>query len=305
MSEELDRREHSAPVKDYAYEARRSGTANIEPKSASDFFQDLLEAFKRLYLLPIILSVVFCTLFCVRARLTFNPIYRATATFTVNVNNASLHSSPTYSVNLAKQLSNTFPYIFGSDVLNNLIQQDLGMNEIPATIQAEAVGETNLFTINVYSRTPQTSYNVLHSAIDNYPRVADFVVGNTTLTLISESGLPQRPTNDISYKTELMKGVVVGCLVSLAVMIISVFTKTTVKDADDLKNMLNLKCLGTVPYIGRKRRGEGGMIEISDPDISRSFADSIRLLKARTQRACDELLNTAARSWIQSLFHCC
>ena len=232
--------------------------------------------------------MLFCTIFCVRARTVYNPIYQASATFTVNVTNANSKSSATYSINLAKQLSNTFPYIFESDVLNNLIQQDLGISEIPATITADPVGETNLFTMNVYSRTPQMSYNVLKSAIDNYPKVADLVVGNTTLTLISESGIPEKPIYDVSYKTELAKGVLVGCAAALVIIVISTLSKNTVKSADDLKSMLNLRSIGAVPYIGRKRRGEGSVIEITDENASKSFCDSIRLVRSRTERICAE-----------------
>jgi receptor protein-tyrosine kinase len=286
-------RRDQAPAQGYPREQEElmphgSVTANIAPRGLADYLNEILATAKRLYLLPIILAVVFSMLLCIRARIAFNPVYQASATFTVDVTNANSKGSASYTVNLAKQLSETFPYIFSSDVLSNLIMQDLGLTDIPATITAAAVGETNLFTINVYSRTPQMSYNILRSAINNYPRVADSVIGNTTLKVISDTGLAGKPTNAISYKMELLKGIALGLLISLIVIIIVTFTKTTVRDADDLKTMLNLKCLSTVPYIGRKRRGESGAIEISDPNMSKSFSDSIRLLRSRTERICAE-----------------
>ena len=259
------------------------------PLSFADFLQELLAVFKRLYVLPVILCILCSAVFCIKARADFNPIYQATATFAVNVSNYNSRNSATYSVSLAKQLSETFPYIFSSDVLNNLIRQDLDLETIPATITAEPVGETNLFIIKVYSRTPQMSYQVLRSAIENYPRVADFVIGNTTLTLISDNGIPRKPINTILYTKEIMKGVLLGLLLSLAVMVVATFTKATVRDSDDLKSMLNLRCLGNVPYLSRKKRAEKNMIEISSPDVSKNFADSIRLIRSRTLRACEEL----------------
>ncbi|MBR6109025.1 MAG: polysaccharide biosynthesis tyrosine autokinase [Clostridia bacterium] len=270
------------------YESIRNDAQKSSSVSITDFLHEFISVFRRMYLLPIILSVILSVILCVRARLEFNPIYQASATFTVDVNSASTKSSPTYSVSLSKQLSETFPYIFSSDVLINLIQQDLGLSSIPATITAEPVGQTNLFTIKVFSRTPQMSYNVLQSAINNYPRVADFVIGNTGMTLISDSGIPTKPTNSLSYKNELLKGVLFGCLGSLVIMIIATFAKNTVKDSDDLKKMLNLRCLGNVPYISRRRRANKSIIEISSPDISKSFSDSIRLIRSRIIKACDE-----------------
>ena len=147
--------------------AKVSETANINPMGIADYANEILNTARRMYLLPIILAVVFSAVLCIRARLAFNPVYQASATFTVEVTNSGSKGNASYSVGLAKQLSETFPFIFSSDVLSNLIMQDLGLTAIPATITAEAVGETNLFTINVYSRTPQMSYNILHSAIEN------------------------------------------------------------------------------------------------------------------------------------------
>lgn len=259
------------------------------PLSFADFLQELLAAFRRLYVLPVILSIVFCAILCIRARADFNPIYCAKATFAVNVTNSGARTGASYSVSLAKQLSETFPYIFSSDVLNNLIRQDLDLEEIPATIMAEPVGETNLFEISVYSRTPQMSYQVLRSAIENYPRVADFVIGNTTLSLISEPVIPEESTNTISYSRELVKGVLFGIVASLAVMVVSTLTKSTVRDSDDLKSMLNLRCLGNVPYTARKKRAEKRSVEISSPDVSKNFADSVRLVRTRTLRVCEEM----------------
>lgn len=268
--------------------AKVSETANIAPMGIADYANEILNTVRRMYILPIILVIVFSAILCLRARLAFNPVYKASATFTVEVTNSGSKGNASYSVGLAKQLSETFPYIFSSDVLSNLIMQDLGLTEIPATITAEAVGETNLFNISVYSRTPQMSYNILRSAIENYPRVADFVIGNTSLKLISDSGLSGKPTNSISYKVELAKGIGLGLLISLIVILIATFTKTTVRDADELKIMLNLRCLCTVPYLAKKRKGEENPIELSDPDLSKSFADSIRLLRSRTERFCTE-----------------
>lgn len=253
-----------------------------------DFIPDFLNALKRLYMVPIILSIVFALLLLLYVRATFDPQYKASATLTVSVANASPQSSPTYSVSLAKQLSATFPYIFSSDALSNMIKQDLGTNSVGGTIYASAIGETNLFTIDVTARDPQTAYNVLISAINNCTKVADFVVGDTVTTIISEPEIPLSPANTFSYKSIIVYGALIGAAIGLILVAISTRIKTTIKDSEDVKSILNIKSLGSIQNIGRRGRGEGVLIEVAAPNTPKDFSDSVRLLRSRVDRACSE-----------------
>lgn len=270
----------------------RNGDIGGEAKAlnATDLFKELLRALRRLYLLPIILSVLFSVGFCYYARVTFNPIYMSTATFTVTVNNVSSRSNQMYSAATAQQLSLTFPYIFSSGVLSNLIQKDIGLTSLPASISLEAVGDTNLFNLAVISRTPQMSYTILESAINNYPKVAEYVVGNTDIQLLSKPSMPTAPINSISYPTQIVNGVLWGCGTALVFIVVMTLTKTTVRNPNDLKSMLNLRCLGNVPYVSRRRRGgeERAMLSLSNEDVSKNFADAMRLIRSRTEKAFDE-----------------
>jgi len=266
------------------------GEENVKPINATEFIMELYRAVKRLYLLPIVLSVIFAVGFCYYARVTFNPIYRSNATFTVSVNNVSNRSSQAYSSATAQQLSLTFPYIFQSGVLSNLIMKDIGLTDLPASISLTAVGDTNLFTLSVISRTPQMSYTILESAINNYPKVAEYVVGNTDIELLSAPSMPSTPVNSISYKDQIVSGVLWGCGAALVFIVVMTLTKTTVRNPNDLKTMLNLRCVGNVPYVSRRKRSgeERKMLSLANEDVSKNFADSMRLIRSRTEKTLDE-----------------
>lgn len=91
---------------------------------------------------------------------------------------------------------------------------------------------------------PELAYKVLVSAIDKYPQVANYVVGNTELTLISPPAVPSAPYNSLSYASCIKKGAALGILLGIAVAVIAAATRKTVRSTAELKSILNLRCIG-------------------------------------------------------------
>lgn len=179
----------------HAHGRESSADAADSSFDLSVFAKDSLRMLLRLFWLPLLLAVVFSALFCYNAKRSYRPMYKASATFTVNVVGMSGASASYYSKSTAEQFARTFPYILTSGVLRNLICEDLKLKTLPASINAYVEGTTTLFTLETTAADPELAYKVLVSAIDKYPQVANYVVGNTELTLIS---LPQFPLHPIT-----------------------------------------------------------------------------------------------------------
>lgn len=88
--------------------------------------------------------------------------------------------------------------------------ESLGVDSIPASISAEAIQDTSIFTINVTASDPQTAYDVLQAVIQYYPQVAEYIIGDTQLTLMDESGIPEKPQNPQNFTGAVAKGVAAG-----------------------------------------------------------------------------------------------
>ena len=82
-----------------------------------------------------------------------------------------------------------------SGVLKDVVARDLGIGAVTSEIQASVMENTNLFTIRVRDASPETAYRVMKSVITNYPEVAEYIIGATTLTVVDESGVPAVPVN--------------------------------------------------------------------------------------------------------------
>ena len=90
-------------------------------------------------------------------------------------------------------MGKTFSYIVTSGVLRDVVARDLGVGYVSSEISASVMEGTNLFTISVRDASPEMAYDVLQSVINNYPEVAQYIIGATQLTVVDESGVPTAP----------------------------------------------------------------------------------------------------------------
>lgn len=218
--------------------------------------------------------------------ITFKPVYSTSATFTVAISNSYGNSTKTYNNKTAQQMAKTFPYILQSGVLSDIVATELGYQTLPGTVTATAVEDTNLFTLKVSAADPQLAFDILQSVIRNYPKVAEFVVGSTTLTLLSEDGVVTEPSNAVSWRTAFKYGMLIGVAIGLVAVVLYMLLHRTVRRVEDLKGLSNAKCLAVVPHLTQKRRSrESRGVLITQKRVSRSFVEAVYRLRASAEKA--------------------
>ncbi len=227
--------------------------------------------------------------------LTFKPIYSTSATFTVAISNNYGNSTKTYNNKTAQQMAKTFPYVLQSGVLSDMVATELGYSSLPGTVSATAVEDTNLFTLTVRAADPQLAYDILQSVIQNYPRVAEFVVGATALTLLNEDGVVTTPINAVSWRTVLRDGAVIGLVVGGLSIVLYMLLHRTVRRVEDLKRLSNAKCLAVVPHLTQKKHSrENTGVLITQKRVSRGFVEAIYRLRTGAEKAGAQVLLTTS-----------
>lgn len=267
------------------YESR-----NVESdENKIDIIQGIVKGwkcFKKTWWLLLILAAVGVGIAGVYRLFIFQPVYTASSSFTVGTN-GERSSANTYSTQITmEQMSATFPYILESGALRSVVMEDLGLTELDADITASALENTSLFQISVTSSDPDLSYNVLQSVINNYPQVARYIVGNTSLTLLDTTGVPSAPSNSIGKRTLLACGTGGGALVYLIILIIFSYTRRTVMSGDSLKRYINVECVGTVPqnYMKRRSNKNNQLMLIDRRTTTPSFTEAMNTLYIRSSR---------------------
>lgn len=223
------------------------------------YIGDVWRGVRKFWWLCVVLALVFSVLLAAFSFISFTPMYTVSATFTVQTQDISASGtgitsySYYYNRTTAEQLSDTFPYILESNLLQTAICEDLGIERMPASIQATSVAGTNMFTMKATGKTAQETYDVLISAMENYPTVAEYVIGTSKLTMISEPIFPENPSNSRPTMRYMLIGAAVGVALGCIWIFIYAVFRDTVRTKNDIKEKINQNCLGVLPVVSFKR----------------------------------------------------
>ena len=271
----MKRAENESPVKSEAM----SFTFNA-------FFQNL----KSIWWLVVTLIVSFSVAAYIIFAVTFVPLYRSTARFTIVPlvdSNASSGASVyvfNYNETLSQQMAATFPHIIDGGFLTEVVMADVG-RDVDGTVTATAIEDTNIFELHVVSPKAQDAYDILMSMIKNYPKIAEHVVGDTRMNVLagSEPLLATAPYNTGKVYTYVLVGAVLGLGIGIAFVIIRMYTRKTVFTRRDIEVSFNGKCICEIPEVHSKRTSNNQSVAIKGPSELSGFSESIRVLKQRVK----------------------
>lgn len=254
------------------------------------FLENMIKRFRETWWLFLLIMLAGVGAGFLKEKVTYQPQYEASASFIVSVGDQSYAISDYYNKISADQMHATFPYILTSGALNKVVAADLGLDGVPGKISAQKLGDTNLFQISVVASDGQTAYDILQSVIENYPQVAKYVIGDTKLKFLDETGVPEHPTAAPDYKREMIKGFLAGVLLSLLIIVIRVILRNTVKNEEDLKKFLNVRYLTGIPFVSFKKRSSGQEMRIltDNPAVPDRYIEAMEAMMLRVKRAMRE-----------------
>lgn len=274
-------------------------TDELEKIDLIGYLYEFMKALRKFFWL-VLLIVILCTAGgCFWSWRSYHPVYEAYTSFVVTSAGQS-YSNSYYDNTTAEQLGKTFPYILTSGVLKDVVREDLGYS-FSSSIEASVMDGTNLFTITVRDRSPQTAYDVMTSVIENYPAVAEYIIGGTTLTVVDESGVPTTPANSGNMRQAAAVGALVGLVISALLLAFYLASRKTIRSGEDMNNIASTKFLGNVPETRIKKRSsrKEQAMTITNPKVPASFKEGIRLVRSRTEaelrgKECPSILVTSA-----------
>lgn len=260
-----------------------------------EYASKILTGIKKHWYIIAVLAGICCVGFTLYSYASYTPQYTAAATFTVTPKGDSLSAYTSISSNAStQQLEKTFPYIITSAPLTRVVAEDLGLSDVPGTLTATAVEDTNLFTITVTSSNYETAYNVLKSVINNYPSVAEYVVGATDLVLVVPPSASSTPINPISYREKALIGTAVGALLGLLIVFFLENLNHTVRHPDEIRKLLNNQRLGSIVKVVKKKSSHStGSLTIDDAHTDPRFKESVFSIRNKIIKLCaDQKINS-------------
>lgn len=252
------------------------------------FLVDFFKAFKRFWWTAVVFVAVLCTVAFFYCKKEYKPTYTAQASFSISAENTSSIASGAssfssyYNSGVAEQLSKTFSYIINSETMRSILYERLGTSSLNGTVSAKNnVESVPIFTITVNSPSPEDAYSILEAVIENYPRLAQYIIGETQMTIFTKPKMPTEPSNPFSCKKEMIIAAAVGLFLSMMIMTVYAFTRNTVRQRDDIKTKLNQKCLVEVPWVNVKKRKNNAETMVTISQKHAGFSEAFRYLKRR------------------------
>ena len=255
---------------------------------------NFISACKRLIWIVIAVSIAFGYFSYRRADRAYSPYYSSEAVFSVTASYYATTDILSYSTFInttaAQTLSATFPYVIRSENTQRLLKQELDMDYIPGTINATATADAALFTLTVTGSNAQHAYDLLKATIKVYPQAASTILGDTRIDVINMPlGPSTKPMNTNNAVQQGLSSVVPVFLGGLLLIFLLALTRKTVHSADDLRKLVNLKCLAYIPGIKLKKRSHSNnlTITITNSRVGSIFSESVRNLRVKVQKAMD------------------
>lgn len=247
-------------------------------------------AFFQLWPLVVVLALLGGILFFFQAKASFTPMYESRAIFTVDSGydiNDIFSTGAYYDQYAAEQLAAAFPHILSTDMMNDLVVQQLDKGYITGYATAEAIVDSNMLVLTVRDRNPKDAYDYACALIDYYPQLAGVMVDKPQMHIMSNPSLPTEPYNSFSGLGSTVQGVLIGTMLGMIIVFLCGLLTRTIQTADELKSTVNLPILVALPKVTQKKRRSGVNTLItadSDPNMS----ESIRGLRVKVKKLLSE-----------------
>ncbi len=216
------------------------------------------------------------------AEATYSETYTTSTTYAVTAKGAS--ASIYNNLSTAKTIAEVMTDIFSSGTLKGMIAKDLGVDSISGKITAELVPESTLINITVTSNSPEMAFRIIKSAINNYPKISDYVVSNAVMDEVSAPYVPTVPSSRFTG-TEKMKDVfVISFAVLLAGFAVMSVLSDRIKNEKDAEKRLDSKLFGTIPF-ERKKGAKKKSILITNISTSFYFVEQIKVITTKLEYA--------------------
>lgn len=265
----------------------KSGHSRSALKDLFDIVGDMLRLIKANFLIFVLIITVFTVGAFGYSVYSYEELYEATATFSItplvvsdSTNGISVYKF-NYTSSFASQMSETFPYIAQSGNLRDVIKNDLG-GWINGSIEATAVTSTNVFQVTVKSSSAEDTVKIMDSFIKNFPKISEYIMGDTKLNVIYRSDVPTEPINSADNLRHTLYGTAFGLLINVVLFFILAINRETIRNKEDIATKLNSKCICEIPHVKQNRGSNTSKTKILHMGPKHpGYSEAIRTVKKR------------------------
>lgn len=263
---------------------------NVEEQQIDivSMLEDFFKTVKKFWIVFAAITVVITVLYSGFTYMQYEPYYQAQATFSVNSESSSLVSGGSMG---SEQVKESLPYILQSNVMKNLVKDELELSYFPAQMSLDVKENVNMFILNVTAQDPETATNVMHSVVNNISQASVYVLGKISVEILDVVSASSNPANYLNLKMNIAAGFIGGLFVCCLIAFAYTVTSKKIKREEDFKKSLSITCISTVPQITFKKRRKqfDKHIHIYNDKVGFGFLESMRTIRTRVEREANKL----------------
>ena len=223
----------------------------MNPTQKDEIEIDLLDLFliiKEKILVILTTGLLISCLGCVFTAFLMPPVYTSKSSILVLTKETTLASLA--DLQMGSQLTNDYEVLITSRPVLETVIENLGLDmeykKLKEDITIQNPTDTRILEISVESSNPEAS----RSIVNELTVVAANFIGDKMEVVppkvIEEGELPIERTRPIMWKNALI-GLLVGLILSAAVIVVMAVMDDTIKSEDDIDKYLGIPTLATVP----------------------------------------------------------
>ena len=220
-----------------------------------DFVAMTKALFSKLWLMALVGLIIGLSAFGA-TKLLIKPTYRCG--FTAYVNNQHTQGTNdmlTYNdLVAAQQLTKTYNYIVKSNSVLSAslesINSDLTYGEFKNMVSAEIQDETEIISVYVVNKNPQTAYELANAVAKTAPMYMSEIVEGSSMKIVDYPVYTEKIYGP-SYLRYGLLGFLLGFLIIVVIVLIKFFKDDSIKDESELEQKFSLPILGIIPDINQ------------------------------------------------------
>lgn len=218
------------------------------------------------------------------AEMAYTPEYTTSMTFIVSSKGATSSLSDTSAANA---MAETFGEVLNSRLLKEKVKEELNLGYMPGTIETSVVNETNLMTLKVSASSPEHSFKIMKSVLNNYTEITDLVMSNVVLDVLEAPQVPSAPSNPISRNSMMKQYAFYGMILMALLLAVIDYLKDNIKNEKDVEKKLDTPLFGTIYHeeknktLKAKLRNQKRGLLITDQRNSFMFAENYKKIRTK------------------------
>lgn len=190
------------------------------------------------------------------SRFFIKPSYTASVQMYVDPNNSTTSADLTKLTYAQKVVATYINFletkVFYQQVLDKC-KLPYTMNEIKDMTHIQAVNNTEIFQINVTSRSANDSFVIVQAMQEIAPSLIGSIKNAAEISVVDPVIMPSEPSSPDILSNTLLGGVL-GLFVSTLLSVIWEIFNIKVKNQDGLTKKYSIPILGVIPYFGVNRK---------------------------------------------------